>query len=254
MEEKTEQKNKKSRKKVEQTPMKADLYTKDGRKKKQIQLPVDIFGLPWNSDLVHQVISVQRANRVTPTAHAKDRSEVRGGGRKPWRQKGTGRARHGSNRSPIWRKGGVTHGPTNEKVLKRSINKKMKRKALYIMLSKKYKDGRIIFVDSLSFSEPKTSQAKEVLAKLSSAVSDGDVLSRRNNSAYIAISNNSQATARSFRNMGNVILNQAKNMNVLDIARYKYLILESPEEFCESFLSAGSGDKKAKKQTLSRKG
>ena len=104
--------------------MKTDIFNQQNNKVDIIDLPERIFGVKWNPDLVHQALMAQLANRRQPSAHVKDRSEVSGGGKKPWKQKGTGRARHGSNRSPIWKGGGVTHGPTKEKNFTKKINKK----------------------------------------------------------------------------------------------------------------------------------
>ncbi len=98
--------------------------------------------------------------------HTKGRGEVSGGGKKPWKQKGTGRARHGSTRSPIWVKGGVTHGPNNLKNYDRKVNKKMKAKALFTILSRKMKDGEIVFVDSIKIAKPKTVDAINVLKEI----------------------------------------------------------------------------------------
>lgn len=141
--------------------MESKVYNQKGEEVGKITLPEQVFDLPWNADLVHQVVVGMQANARTPVAHTKDRSEVRGGGRKPWQQKGTGRARHGSRRSPIWKGGGVTFGPRNEKIYSKTINKKMRAKALFTALSQKLKDNEVLFVDTLSFTEPKAVEAKK---------------------------------------------------------------------------------------------
>ena len=128
--------------------MQANIYNQKGKDAGSIALPERVFAAKWRADLVHQVVEGMRSNKRAGTADTKGRGEVRGGGRKPWKQKGTGRARHGSSRSPIWVGGGVTHGPLAEKNYKRKISKKMRAQALFSVLSKKMKDGEIIFVDS----------------------------------------------------------------------------------------------------------
>jgi len=125
------------------------VYNQQGEKVGQVDLPAELFGVPLNRDLVHQVVVTQMANSRQVLAHTKDRSEVRGGGAKPWRQKGTGRARHGSIRSPIWVGGGVAFGPTKERVFAKKINKKMKRQALFMVLSSKVKDKEIVLLDKI---------------------------------------------------------------------------------------------------------
>src|SRR3989338_7322401 len=138
--------------------MKVNVYNQKGEKAGTAELPDGVFGLKWNADLVLQVVTGQAANLRRGTAHAKGRAEVRGGGRKPWRQKGPGRARHGSIRSPIWKGGGVTHGPLTEKNYSQKINRKMARRALYTVLSAKVRDNEVIILDTIAFSEPKTKQ------------------------------------------------------------------------------------------------
>src|SRR3989344_829973 len=130
--------------------MEAKVHNQKGKESGTITLSPKVFGAKWRSDLVHQVVEGMRSNKRAGTADTKGRGEVRGGGRKPWKQKGTGRARHGSSRSPIWVGGGVTHGPRAEKNYKRKISKKMRAQALFSVLSKKLKDEEVLFVDSLS--------------------------------------------------------------------------------------------------------
>src|ERR1035437_6570292 len=142
------------------------IYDQKGAEVGTIDLPAKVFAAKWRADLVHQVVQSMRSNKRAGTADTKDRGEVRGGGRKPWKQKGTGQARHGSSRSPIWVGGGVTHGPLAEKNYKRKISKKMRAQALFSVLSKKLKDGEIIFVDSLTVSAIKTKTAVGVINNL----------------------------------------------------------------------------------------
>ena len=110
--------------------MKVKVYTKEGKQNGTVELPDSVFGVPMNNDLLHQAMSVMLSRRRQPRAHTKTREEVRGGGRKPWRQKGTGFARHGSRRSPIWKGGGVTFGPRKDKRFAKRIPDAMKKKAL----------------------------------------------------------------------------------------------------------------------------
>ncbi len=136
--------------------MKADTYNLKNEAVGSVELPERVFGAKWNATLVKQVFDAQVANEREPWAHVRDRSEVRGGGIKPWRQKGTGRARHGSTRSPLWRHGGKAHGPRNDKDYSQKVNKKMKRVAFFSALSKKLKDGSVKFIESFELSAPKT--------------------------------------------------------------------------------------------------
>src|SRR3989344_9053627 len=143
--------------------MEAKVYNLDGKERGVVTLPESIFGIKWNSALIKQVVDAMQANARTNVAHTKTRGEVRGGGKKPWKQKGTGRARHGSIRSPLWRGGGTTFGPRNEKIFARDINKKMRNKALVTALSRKFKDNEVLFLEELSWNEPKTKTAKNAL-------------------------------------------------------------------------------------------
>lgn len=212
--------------------MKAPIYNQSGKETGEIQLPADIFGVPWNDSaerLVHQVAISMEGNARVPIAHAKTRGEVSGTGAKPWRQKGTGRARHGSRRSPIWVGGGVAHGPRNDRDYSRKINKKMKTKALFTVLSRKLKDGEVIFLDNLTFKAPKTKEAKSVLTSLSKIKEFGS-LNRRKNAAFIALEEKDKNVLKSFNNFGNLEVGQVKDLNILDLLKYKYFVMADPKK------------------------
>ncbi len=225
--------------------MEAKVYSQTGKETGKVSLPESVFGVRWNADLVKQVADSLMSNKRKPVAHAKDRSEVSGGGKKPWRQKGTGRARHGSTRSPIWVKGGVAHGPRNEKNFERTVTKKMKAKTLHTLLSRKLADGEILFVDSLAFSEAKTREAVKALGALSSVKGFDNLLSKRKNSAVIALGSKNRETERAFSNLGNLEVLEARNLDPLSLLEYKYLVIENPKEALEALPKMPKSKKKA---------
>lgn len=219
--------------------METKVYNTKGEETGKVNLPESVFDLPWNDDLVHQVVVSAQSNLRTPVAHTKDRSEVRGGGRKPWRQKGTGQARHGSRRSPIWRGGGITFGPRKEKDYSKKINKKMKAKALFTTLSQKLKDNEIIFVDSIAFAEPKSAKAKEIVSNLSNIKGFDTLKTKKKNTALFALGQKDKNAEKSFQNFGNISVDEARNLDPLEILTHKYLIVSDPEnvvKFLESKL------------------
>lgn len=209
--------------------METTIYNQKGKESGKTKLSQEIFGLPWNADLVHQVVVSMTSSARSPIAHTKTRGEVAGGGKKPWRQKGTGRARHGSTRSPIWVHGGIAHGPRNEKNFYRKINRKAKIKALNTILSRKFKDGEILFVDTLSFGAPKTKEAKEVLSSLSKIKGFEKLSTKPKNAAIIAIDKKYPELEKSFRNLGNVDVEEIRNINPVSILNHKYIIISNPE-------------------------
>ncbi|MFC1757067.1 50S ribosomal protein L4 [Patescibacteria group bacterium] len=206
------------------------VYDQKGKESGKVRVSADIFDVPWNADLVHQIVVSMQANRRTPIAHAKTRADVRGGGAKPWRQKGTGRARHGSSRSPIWVGGGVTHGPLKDKNYKKKINKKMKKKALCAVLSQKLRDGEILILDSLKLSSPseagrpKTKEAHGIISGLGIIKGFEKLTTKRKNRAEILINENDKETKRAFKNLPGILVEEARNVNPLDILNYKHLI------------------------------
>ncbi len=208
----------------------AQIFSSAGAATGSISLPAELFGATWNADLVHQVVTGMQANQRVATAHTKNRGEVRGGGKKPWKQKGTGRARHGSSRSPIWVGGGITHGPRAERIYAVKINRKMRAAALVSLLSKKFKDGEIIFVDSFTFAKPATKDAVKALVLLSKAAKATGLMTKTKNAAVIALAEKNENADKSFRNIGSVIAEETRNLNVADVAARKYLIIENPTQ------------------------
>ncbi len=192
-----------------------DLYNSSAKAIGKVEIPDRVFAAKWNPDLVKQVIDAQEANVRKPLAHAKGRSEVRGGGRKPWKQKGTGRSRQGSIRSPIWKGGGVAHGPTKDKVFAVKINKKMKQTALFSVLSRKLKDGELKFVDNLSIPEPKTKFVNGIVTAF-----------RKSPSALLVPSNDNKSVYRASTNIPKVKSLGAESLNVYDLLRYKDILIE----------------------------
>jgi large subunit ribosomal protein L4 len=220
--------------------MKAPLYNIQGQETGSITLPEKFFGVQWNADLVHQVAISMRSNERTPVAHTKTRGEVSGTGKKPWQQKGTGRARHGSRRSPLWVGGGVAHGPRNDKNYERKINKKMRLKALFTILSRKAKDGEILFVDSLSFAAPKTKEAKNVLVTLSGIQGFSTLATKRKNAAIIAVPKKTEAITKSFSNIGSVEVADVLSLNPLSVLNTKYIVLCGGEAAVKTLTERGS--------------
>ncbi|MDP3015055.1 MAG: 50S ribosomal protein L4 [bacterium] len=196
--------------------MTVNLYNQKNEKAGAIDLPDRIFAVKWNPDLVHQALMTQLGNRRQPLAHAKGRGEVSGGGKKPWKQKGTGRARHGSIRSPIWKGGGVTHGPNKERVFTKKINKKMNRLAIFSVLSRKFKDGEVKIIEQFDRDAQKTGKWKEILKNIS------DLRSR---TLLVSASING-SVHRAVRNIEKVDAIGSFSLNVYDLLKAKNIILE----------------------------
>lgn len=210
--------------------METQIYNQNAKSVGKLNLPESIFGLNWNGDLVHQVVTAMQANARTPVAHTKTRGEVRGGGKKPWRQKGTGQARHGSTRSPIWVGGGVAHGPRNEKDYSQKINKKMRIKALYTVLSEKARSGEILFVEELALKNIKTKEAVEVIKSLSSIKGFEKITGGRKENTYITVPAKNETLKKSFANIPTVKIDEVRNINPVDLLSHKYIIISYPTE------------------------
>jgi large subunit ribosomal protein L4 len=171
-----------------------------------------------------------QANARANTAHTKNRGEVRGGGKKPWKQKGTGRARHGSSRSPIWAGGGIAHGPRNDRDYTTKINRKVRSKALATVLSKKYSDGEVVALEALTFTEPKTALAKTIVGALAKGSGKDDLATKRKNAALVVVPKRDEMIEKSFQNFGHIVVAQAKDINPVDLLTYKYVIITQPAD------------------------
>ncbi|KKS96543.1 50S ribosomal protein L4 [Candidatus Giovannonibacteria bacterium RIFCSPLOWO2_01_FULL_43_160] len=203
--------------------MKVNTYNIKGEKAETTELPEGIFGAAWKPALVKQVFDGEMANKRRPWAHTKTRGEVRGGGRKPWRQKGTGRARHGSTRSPLWVGGGIAHGPRNERDYSVKINKKMRRGALFSLLSRKLKDKEIILIDNFEMAKSKTREAFNIFKNLRTT---GDIynLGIKGGKALLALAKGD--AKRAVHNLPFVNFIEPRNLNVSALLQNKYLILD----------------------------
>jgi len=197
--------------------MTTDVYNQKNNKVGTVDLPDKVFKVRWNPELVNQVLLSQLSNRRKPIAHAKGRSEVRGGGAKPWRQKHTGRARAGSIRSPLWKGGGVTHGPTKERIFAKKINKKMKRLALCSILSKKLTDKEIKVISDFTLADHKTKNVSSFLKNFFES-SKPSIL-------FIPIKGNKNLFWAA-RNIAKAKVLSPDSLNTYDCLNHKYIFLE----------------------------
>jgi len=208
-------------KKAAKTPAGLELavFNQEGKEVAKINLPEKIFGLKLNPSLVKQAYEAQMSQARIPYAHSKDRSEVRGGGKKPWRQKGTGRSRHGSIRSPIWRGGGATFGPRKDTVYAKNINKKMRRSALLMVLSGKVRDNEIVVLDDLKLEQPKTKLMADVVKNLN------DVKNDLGKGALVVMAQKNENIIRATRNIPKFMTIGAQNLNVVDLLNHRYVLM-----------------------------
>jgi large subunit ribosomal protein L4 len=193
--------------------MQVPVYNVQGEQVSETELRDDIFGVAVNEALMHQALVRQLANARLGTHKTKSRGEVRGGGRKPWRQKGTGRARQGSIRSPQWRGGGTVFGPT-PRSYRQKMPRKMRRQALRSALTVKASDAQVMVLDALDMSEPKT---REVLGILENLGVDS--------SALILLPQRDEVILRSVRNLPEVRTLVAQYLNVRDLLKYDYILM-----------------------------
>ena len=192
-----------------------DVYDISRAKVGEATLRDDIFSVPVQGHIMHEVVTMQLACRRAGTASTKGRAEVRGGGHKPWRQKGTGRARAGSNRSPLWRGGGIVFGPKPRSYAYK-VPKKVRRLALKMALSSKLANSQLIILDQYPFEAPKTKEFVKVLENLQVG------------KALFIIAGDDQVLSLSSRNVPYVQVMRPEGLNVYDILRYDYLVVFQP--------------------------
>ncbi|MBT5808069.1 50S ribosomal protein L4 [Candidatus Uhrbacteria bacterium] len=194
---------------------KVTLYNQLGETTGDLKLDALLFDVKASPALVHEAVVAQTANARSAIAHTKTRGEVRGGGRKPWKQKGTGRARHGSRRSPIWIGGGITFGPRSIRNFAKKMNRKARRKALAMVLSDKVAHEKIVALEGLTFDGANTRALSAVLAKLPSS---------GKKTLLVTVPEN-KVVAKSAKNLSGVETLPANALNIVDLLRYEYVVV-----------------------------
>lgn len=215
--------------------MKVDLYNQSGEKSGSLELPKEIFEVKFNEDLIHQALLRQLSNGRTNHAHTKTKGEVRGGGRKPFKQKGTGNARQGSTRSPQMPGGGIVFGPRNVKNYVKDMPKKQRRKALFSALSEKARNNQVMALEGYEAKAPK---AKEFAAMLKKMPIERNVL--------IVIPEKNEVIQKSTANLANAKTILAGYLNIHDLQKYRNLLVlkESVTKMEKVFLNTKKEDTK----------
>ncbi len=195
--------------------IKVPVYNLEGAAVGSMELPAEFFGVAVNPELIHEAVRVLRSEARQAVAHTKTRGEVRGGGRKPWKQKGTGRARHGSIRSPIWKGGGVVFGPRNNRNFVIGMNRKARTKALFMTLSDKATSEQLLVLEDMP-KDMKTAAASVLLSKLPL---------KGNKKTLLALGVAEKEWRRALRNIASTESMGATNLNVYDVLRYPNLVM-----------------------------
>ncbi|QQS61579.1 MAG: 50S ribosomal protein L4 [Candidatus Moraniibacteriota bacterium] len=190
------------------------VYNQKGEKKEMMDVMDQVFDIPMNEALIKQVYDVLRANSRSGHAHTKDRGERAGSGKKPWKQKGTGRARVGSVRTPVWRKGGVVFGPTKDRNYSGRISVSMRRCALRVVLSEKIRKNLLVVVDSLILEELKT---KNIILMMNSLSLTGNI--------FIGLSSQEVETKRAISNISSASSKEVSDMNIIDALHSNFCVL-----------------------------
>lgn len=201
--------------------IKVNIYNSEAEAVGEIDLPKKIFAVKPNESLLHQAMVAQQANERQVLAHTLVRSEIRGGGKKPWRQKGTGRARVGSSRNPVWIGGGVVFGPRKDRNFEKDINKKMKQKALFMVLTDKLENKSFVVIEDNILPEIKTKKMSATVAKL-----EKNILAKEGKRSILVITGKEDSnTNLSARNIAGVKVINQENINIVDLLKYKNLVM-----------------------------
>lgn len=189
-----------------------------GDKVGSLELSKSLFDVPVNDALIHEAVTAQQANSREAIAHTKTRGEVAGSSKKPWKQKGTGRARHGSTKSPIWIGGGITFGPRNDRNFTLKINKKAKRKALAMVLSDKVANDRFIAIDDFRLTDGKTKELIRILKKLPSPT-------KKSGKTLIILPPDEKVIAKAAKNLSGIETMPANTLNVVDLLKMDTILV-----------------------------
>ncbi|MEK7161804.1 MAG: 50S ribosomal protein L4 [Patescibacteria group bacterium] len=199
--------------------MKVNLYNQKGEVVGDVELNSKIFDVKPNAHLLAEAVRIHQANSRQGSSHTKNRGEVSGGGKKPWKQKGTGRARAGSTRSPIWRHGGVTFGPRSNRNWELKLNKKAKTQALFMTLSDKVKENQFIVVDQIALTEPKTKELVKVFTDLHKGIK---TLGKKQ---MLITPKKDDKLARSSRNLKSITSVLANSLNLVEVLKANSIII-----------------------------
>lgn len=203
-------------------PVKTNIYNQNGDIVGELKLADEVFAVKINTDLIHQALVCQTSKQRQVLAHTKTRAEVRGGGRKPWKQKGTGRARAGSSRSPIWIGGGITFGPRSDRNFSQKINKKMKQKAINMVLSDRLASHNLVAIDKIELDGYSTKQFDNFVKKME-VIFSGDQKSKR--SLLLLGERWNDQVFKSARNLTGLSINRLGNMNILELLKYRNILI-----------------------------
>ena len=204
--------------------LKTNIYNQKGEVLGELKLSDQVFAVELNEDLVHQAMVAQMSNERQVLAHTKTKSEVRGGGRKPWKQKGTGRARAGSSRSPLWIGGGVTFGPRKDRNFSKKINKKMKQKAMLMVLSDRFNNNNLVVLDKVDLKDYSTKKFNEILKNLETIFPSEEGKKSKRSLLFINDSKDDKVLLSS-RNLSGFNIINLENINIIDLLKYRNLIM-----------------------------